>query len=411
MLCIYKIPDLDVYLVIELSYDGTTWSYFYASALESVGTIIQLDVADFGPFYVLAFMALNNSNETVVSTYYRDVEANTQLFCLVQQTDPTFGTVCNFNGQLVGGYMASEELWPELGTNAVAWSAIGSFQFDPAQDIVAGSATLFLNNVSQSAAIIYKVLPLENCVAVYSDAGKLLLRPNVVGNSFTYGSQPLSGFGVSSGNHVAGDKSIHGFVDIRNDFWTLTSSGELTLRGYREWLDDIMSVDTIVSYAPKNKSFYISNGVECLIINEFGAHKAHQLPSSVFQGFDGYLYGTLDDNEDEEARIVTDNLDFGSRGIKSVESLLVGISQSEGIADMAVDWRVHKSAVFQRSSYVTGGPTAEAAIHVAALDFRLVLKADTYVGTYVHYLMPNIKYSDQRFKRGTIPAQYQVGEA
>jgi len=116
------------------------------------------------------------------------------------------------------------------------------------------------------------------------------------------------------------------------------------------------------------------------------------------------------DNNDLEARIATDNLDFGSRGIKSVESLLVGLDHPElTLSDSSVDWRMSSNESFQNSDWIPIGYNGESAIHVAAREFRLKARISNYINTRIDYLTANVKYSDQRFKRGISPTQANRG--
>jgi hypothetical protein len=116
------------------------------------------------------------------------------------------------------------------------------------------------------------------------------------------------------------------------------------------------------------------------------------------------------DDLDYEARITTDNLDFGSRGIKHVESLLIGLDHSSTtFADSSVNWRMESSDSFQDSAWIPIGPNGESGIHVGAREFRLRTRISNYIDAKLEYLVPNIKYSDQRFKRGISPTQANRG--
>jgi hypothetical protein len=251
----------------------------------------------------------------------------------------------------------------------------------------------------------------------YSDAGRFLLTPNPTPNGFTYGVKDLDGFGITSGNHVAGDKFIHGFIDVHRDFWTLESphfsspiGGNYKKLGYRNYIMDLLDIgDVIVSYVSKNKRFYISNGHQCLIINEFGACHVFQCPSSVIKASDGRLYGTFLSNPDTTGLLVSDGLDFGSRGLKSIEAIVGGVDATVGATvQYSVDWRHSRQSAFSRLPWRSVSPRGEARIGVTASEFRLAVRISNYADAQVEWLGVNIKFPDNRFKRGLSLAEANI---
>jgi len=397
------------------------WNGTSVGSLGAIADIAQLNIADFGPFYVISLM---NSNNSIVRTYMRDPSAiiSTTLDPLENQliipsTEPAFVCCCNFNGQLVGGniYAPSNETtnyWSALGTNCILWSGIGSSEFNPAIDPTAGFRELITSYASGKKATIYSTLPLQEGVICYTDHGIVALVNDTVQNIATYGLVPLKSLGIASGNHVAGDNYIHGFIDLNCDFWTLENTsfrlldqqgGKLTKRGYRDVIAALFATSSpvIVSYLPRDNSFYISNGLKSLVINRFGAGLVHQAVSGLFEGYDKKLYGTFFDSGDLQGRITLESVDFNARGIKSLEALLAGISCASSTAvTYATDYRMSKNSSFKRSLSKRGGPRAEARIGVSALEFRPNITFSSYVESELEYLRANVKFPDGRFRRG-----------
>lgn len=397
--------------IFESHYDGVDWSYFPVSIVEQPMEKPIISTADFGPFYVIS---LYDSEAAIpYATYVRDIEETEEFHCLIEQTKPAFGTCCAHKGQLVGGnvYSPSEDAdnyWAELGSNAIVWSGIGRFEFDPTVDITAGYMQLLPSSTSTELPIVHRVFSLGDNVVAYTNSGNVILTPRLVGQAVTFGTRRMPGLGISSGNYVAGDDTIHGFIDLSNDFWTLDVSNKLTKRGYREWITELIGEGEHLemSYVADLNRFYISSSSQCLVITETGAYHSHQCPSSVIKTFDGVLHANYMDTGIVRADAVLDSMDFGSRGLKSVESVTCDIDLDSGAsATFAVDYRYDKSEDFVRSSYRSGGPTGEASILITALDFRLCIRASSYLNCEINSIMANIKYSDQRFKRGTVPAQ------
>lgn len=393
--------------------DVEEWRFFTAGTMLSMGIASDISIADFGPFYVVAAYE-TVENPTARTMYVSDITEDVPDEKLVDYELITFGTTCNFRGQCIGGNITDaedESYWVNLSSDCIVWSGIGSFEFDPEVDPTAGFTRLKFAYVSNQRAVIRRVKSLGDKLVVYSDSGINILSPQVIGDTYTFGEEQLPLLGVKRGNYVAGSDSIHGFIDMRNVFWTIDKSGKLSERGYREWISEMVEEEPniIVSYIARANRFYICNGIRCLLINDFGACHVYQLPSGVVQLDTGELYATQMELSDYEARIVTDSLDFGSRGIKSVESLVSNISTDQADVTMAVEWKSNHNAEFVRGAAKNVNPGGEANIGVAGVDFRLCLTASDFTDTELRYLMANIKYSDQRFKRGTVPAQLYMG--
>jgi len=409
LFAIMKVEEETTYYIIEANYDGANWSWFLAAFLNNVGIINYVDFADFGPFYVLSIV--NTLGQ--VYTYYRDTTASTETLCLVAQDAPAFGTACNFRGQLIGGNISSDDApWDSLTSRSIVWSAIGNAELDPGTNVMAGFSTLLLDSVSSEVPIIKRVMPLGRQVAVYSDSGVLMLSPSVQGPSYTLGQELVQIAGVRSGNHIAGDRLVQGLIDLENKFWVIEAGGKIGEIGYQEFIAPIVEHEneTIVSYLEKDRTFYISNGVDCLVINQYGAYKCHQLVSSVLRTPSGMLLGTWDTTDDETAYISTDSMDFGSRGIKSLESVTVDFTaDGDYLAYVGADFKYDGRANFVRFRDVLCNPEGEAGLHVAAANFRLRFTLSDYTNAELRYLLANIKYSDQRYKRGTVPGQLEVG--
>lgn len=387
-----------------------------------LATLIEtVDIADFNLFYVVSTFGytVDEVPLPITQTYIKDLRA-TEFSRLAIFSSPTMGVVCNYKNQFVGANIVNpiEGIWAGLSTDGIIWSGIGNFVLDPTVDYTAGFLPgEFLYSGAQKV-IIYKLLPLDSRylpgVVAYSNTGKVLLTPETTPTGFTYGVKKLGGLGISSGNHVAGDDFIHGFIDTDRDFWILESphnsspvEGNFKKLGYRDYILDLFDfISTedhrvIVSYVPKSKRFYISNGNKCLVINEFGAYHSFQCVSSVIKAPNGSLYGTFKNLSNTTAYIVSDTLDFGTRSLKSIESIFGGVgAASKEIISYSVDYRVAKDKLFNRLPYRIINPRGEARIGVTASEFRLVVSISNYLEASIDWLMINTKFSDSRFRRG-----------
>ena len=386
-----------------------------ASLIETVS------IADFNLFYVISTFGYTADEVAIPSirTYIKDLTA-TEFSRIIPFSSPPMGAICNYNNQFVGANIAknSTDVWSGLSSDGVVWSGIGNFDLDPSSELTAGFMLGSFPNVSGQVPIIHALLPLDSRympgVVVYSDAGRFLMTPNQTPTGFAYGVKDLDGYGITSGNHVAGDNFIHGFIDIHRDFWTIESphfsspiGGNYKKLGYRDYIKELFDYTStedhrvIVSYISKNKRFYISNGNKCLIINEFGACHSFQCVSSIIKASDGRLYGTFKNLPDTSAYIVSDMLDFGTRGLKSIESVFGSVRTAQGEhASYSADYRMNKQDKFNRLPYRAVNPRGEARIGVTAGEFRLVVSISNYLEAAIEWLIMNIKFSDSRFRRG-----------
>lgn len=368
------------------------------------------DIADFGPYFILAMQNKVGTNHTV-NSYMMHLDSN----LLIPMTPLQCGTLCNFRGQLMCGNISSTNpYWETLSSNGIVWSGIGVMEFDPLIEKTSGFREVFFPNVSTNKARIHKIMPLASTVIVYSDSGNVVLTPGSVNNSYVFGEEVLDGLGIRSGNHIAGNEIIHGFIDLKYEFWTMTAKDGMNKLGYREFIEPIVSHanDTIVSYLPHYHRFYISNGIETLVINSHGAYTTHQLVSGVAAGNEGTMYGTFDETIDTEGRTFSDIMDWGSRDIKSIETIVAGIRLgADATAQFCVDWRMNNKGSFNRSTWKPTGPTGEAFIGVSAAEFKLGVKIDDPAGAELTYILPAVKFLDRKFRRGIAPGATRYNEA
>ena len=407
-------PNGGAYL-LELYFIDSAWTQRTAGLIGTSSRISQVDIADFGDWYVVAGLDISGRAYSFTKVAAVIPPYNTPTTAVVMPTQVNFGTCCNFRGQFLAGNIQTDDvnsIWYQYGSSGIIWSEIGNYELDPTIDRTSGFKQEQFPFNTGVKPVIYSMLPTLEGVVVYSNSGVVLLRPDLVNNTFAYSAQNREGIGVASGRHCAGDLYIQGYVNLDREFYIVEANGQQTKRGYKEIITRMFNEDprVVVSYLPKDYRFYISNSIECLIVNKFGAYQCHQKVAGAAVAPNGILYGSFMDDLDVEARITTDNLDFGSRGIKSVESLLVGLDHSlASFGDSSVEWRMESNENFSDYAWIPIGPNGESGIHVAAREFRIKTRISNYIDSRLDYLVPNIKYSDQRFKRGISPTQANRG--
>jgi hypothetical protein len=401
----------------------TSSNYWAITPVLNLGSSINIQsvtIADFDDFSVVSTFGYDSLLQPIRQMFVRDF-TEPVIFGVsgfIQAADIVLGNVLNNNGQLIGANASviSGTTWDNLNSKSIIWSGIGDYSFDPLVNKTAGTIQGLIGDHSKQHPNIYRLMRLGELVLAYGDSGIVVLAPIFAENIFTYGTKRLPGYGIISGNHVAGDNSLQGFIDSRGDFWTIDASLKLTRRGYQEYILELLTYThsnndyrTIVSYLPDKRRFYISNGNKCLVINEFGAYHTFQSVSSIVQISQGN-YATTLDAADVSAYITTDKIDYNSRGFKSVEALLSSIRVPIATTAVfnAVDWRLAQGATMTRSPLYRADPGGQSGIHVTAIDFRLHTEISTYVDAEFYDFQANVKFSDARYKRGTSPGQYNT---
>jgi hypothetical protein len=404
-------------------YDEGNWYAVVVGDLGNHADIDQIEVADFGPYYIVSVMGIADDSSVTIRNYARDITVESGLSAVVALSTtlyPTFACCCNFNGQLIiGGLQTTVSPWTEVGLNGVAWGAIGKLALNPTTNPTAGFRALpWKSQGGYDTGITFKVMKLGSNVVAYGDGGKVLMVPAVVGNTSTFGFKHIPGLGVSSGNHVAGDEHLHGWIDLNGEFWTMAEGSGPEKRGYKSYIDTILAYThatldyrTVVSYVPLDQTFYISNGYSCLVINQYGAYTTHQLVTSIGMSNKRELLGFFMDSLDVEGRIVTHDLDFKLRGIKTIGLVEAGIHHELGTSNNAyatADFRYNKTSSYTRKSWTPMNPSGTSTIMAAGEEFRVGVKADNYVGMKLDYLNLKVKITDRRFMRGL--AAYSVDQ-
>ena len=412
--CSAGLPSGDSHLVLyELINSSNIWTAVAYYDFGVLTYIDQIDITDFGRFYVATVFGYNGSTATITSAIRNPGDSSPYHTTLPTIKCPQFITGCNFNGQaVIGGIISTSSPWDNLNLSGVAWSGIGNFDFRPEETgHVAGFRQMPWEN--EGKGIVYKVKALGKGVMVYGDGGSAFIYPSSE-PTFTYGLEELNIAGVSSGNHVAGDNKIQCFIDTNYDLCMIDKGIKLEKLGYREFMRDLVTYSpgagdgrTLMSYVPERRCFYISNGNECYILTEFGLYSTDQMVTSAGD-YKGTLCGFWRDGADEEIRLTTDSLDFRSQGRKIVESIEVGGFYQHGSdydLSASVDFKNdYKENSFESLSWRILNPNGMASIKVDARNFRIKLKGTTYKNATfdLSSLVAKLKYTDKRNIRGRL---------
>ncbi len=396
--------DLKVY---ELYCNGDDWySVGEKGRIGPVARILNVDVASFGPYYIIAASGLNGT-----VPWYKMMQRqmgtslSTETVYPVNANIMPYGrTVCNFRQQaIIGGLSSNVKPWLGLGECSVAWSGIGTndCRYGDGQDKTAGAMKMPWDENGHGK--VYKVLPIGNAVRVYGDRGILDLVPTE--NSF--GRRPHGGMGIINENACAGDELIHGFISNQNDFWLSTEEGVKKL-GYRKHLETLTNDRIIVKYEPVYRRFYISDGTLAFILSEGGLYSTHQCMTSIGV-FKGTLAGITKANADTKIRLATTEFDVGNQSMKTVESVEFGANYSTSTditLTAALSTKYEYKGDFIDLDYVTLNERGIFTQKITGREFKLKMQAtyDSDGEFSLNNIRTKIKFSDKHNIRGRISA-------
>lgn len=402
----FAVEGTQVYL-FELVCADNTWTATYLDDLGTYATLENVEVMDFGAFYVV-MAYIKGDTVSVKSVYRKPLEdaGTSAIGDLPTVHAPIALTGCNFNKvAVVGGIDTKPTDWvgDDLGLGSIMWSGIGRFTFLPRVDRSAGYITQ-VPWATHTGGTVLRIMRLGDVVKVYGDTGTCDLRHHAAPSS-TFGMKETQMPGITAPSSVGGDSLIHCAIDRDGYLWLDTGEGAKKV-GYKEYMEELIddsdSIPVRVSYVPQFRRFYISNKVKCYVLNEWGLYETNQLVTSA-GSYRGVLCGFFDDTEDYEWRVTTGTLDFGARGSKTIERLGVGASYyhaSSHPVQARVQWRRDyqndKDTFSDDAGWKQVSDKGLAFPYVTGNEFRIKIKGTTYVTATLSldYIKMLIKYNE-----------------
>lgn len=397
-------------VLFEMTYLYGSWK---ATPVYELGAIVDIDsieIADFGPFYVLsACKTIGNSSSGLVIVRDSTADAGIGSVSLLPTDDiPSFVTCCNFKGQLiVGGILESINYagyseWEDLGVSHVAWSGIKNYTFRPDIDPTAGFCRVWWSRGDLGK--VFSVKPVKDRVMVFGDLGLMALDPFSAGMATGFALKYVRGHGIQMACHVAGDENVVFFIDKNKDLWMTQDGEKMELLGYREFINGLTNADIILTYVPQKKRLFISDGVKGYCLTEQGLYSTNQCICSAGIA-NGEYVGLYADNADYKLRLETNTYDFKQRGKKTLEVIEVGgeFVNSTHYMDVATKYKNdYNSSTFTTSTYKKLNPNGFAFPIVTADEFRLLIRGGDYRNAVanISHLKGRIKMVDKRSIRG-----------
>jgi hypothetical protein len=343
-----------------------------------LGTLMEF--IDFGEY---AFMT-----NGVAMIYYK-VSTSTWTTIIADATIPMVKTVCNMNGQAVGGGISS--VWYDCDETFYVWSKIGAMDFTPELSNEAGYRRC------PYGGEVFHVRKLGTNVIGYSSKGITLMKPV---------NDPVPGYGFAEFYHlglinrgaVDGCTMDHLFVDEDYNLVRINEKGPMVL-GYQYFISQLAGEDIIVNYDPRNGDYYIGNSEKTFLLSSNGLTEVNQHPSAVWEGDINGTFMLPDTVDSRLPYITTEAFDFQYKGQKTIaviETDAFSVTGAEAAVDYAFDLTTWSSA-----SFIPINNMGIATVTAAGNMFRFKLKfTDISDDFRIGYIGVRYKMTDLRGIRG-----------
>lgn len=306
---------------------------------------------------------------------------------------PVMGTVIDISLDMS---LSVEAKWyiASIRNNWVEWSKIGEASFIRDRTNEAGDRPMSWNGWA------WRVLKLGELVIVYGDNGICVMTP-VTDPVATFGFKDIAKVGIKSPWSVAGTDHVHFFITGLGELWKFTSKGPERL-GFKEFLSPL--TNPVLNYDETNDRLFISDGSSGYVYDE-GLGGGYASITGITNAF----VTSPSAMPAVPISIMTDTIDLGHRGIKTLTFVEIGTDTTEDLF-VSVDFRYTKDEAWRSSEWVKTNPEGVARITVAAVEFRVRIKQTTYDELRIDYINVRHQRSDSRFLRGPIFEQPDQGE-
>jgi len=262
--------------------------------------------------------------------------------------------------------------------NWVRWSAIGVLDFTITRSNVAGERPLnWKGNV-------WALKWLGDKIVAYGENGVSFLIPVDV----KYGLRPIYPMGLRGKQAVVDIGEAHYFIDSSGQLCKLDPS--LKVIGYSEYLRELTST-VVMSWDLQDRLIFICDGLRGFVFDPETSSLCRG-PVNVsgigYQNGQRYVVGP-EVISTPNLEFITDIYDFGSRFGKHITSVEVGVDTFGYAIDIevAVEYRLDKSADFIRTSWVPLDSRGIAFISCFGYEFRFHLRASDAAQFHIDYLI------------------------
>lgn len=278
-------------------------------------------------------------------------------------------------------------------SNWVGWSKIGqaSFVMDVSND--AGFKQM------EWPGYVYDVRKLGDSVVIYGSNGISLALP-VSSPAPTFGFKELYRGGIKSKLSVAGDEFVHYFVDKIGCLYQVNVDKGVQKLGYEEFLSTMTT--PVLLWDSMLSRLYISDSETGYTFNGGALGGGYKNITGVARVENSTIsFVSPEDIELDGIGICTDTIDFGSRGMKIVDSVQYGIDTDSRVY-AAIDYRYSTDESFKTTKWVRLNREGIAHIRVSGTDFRFRLRSDSHIFAELSYISIQLVSNDHRYRHGEV---------
>ena len=259
---------------------------------------------------------------------------------------------------------------------------------------------------------VLAIRKLNSRIIVYGSNGIVGLFPHSSRDAdiTTYGMVNLSRVGIPRRSFVGGDDNQHIFIDTEGNLWGISGEFSLQKIGYRRELSQLLDQDIAIekNTYDNRREFYISGKHTSFLLTQNGLSEFRQQVTS-YTFMDGGHLGIVSPINDKVARVVTNQIDLATRGIKTVTALSLSFQGGKNVK-VAIDYRHNTSDKFSRTEFVPVNSEGNAMLRITGVDFRAVVESEDFQDFELDYIQLRWQSDDRRFVRGTFAApDQQVG--
>lgn len=367
--------------VYSVSADMNTITHIFTVDALTFGTGYRMELADFGEY---AFMT-----NGVVMIYWDTLTLAWQA-TTGETNIPLLGTICNFNGQAVGGCVLSA--WHDCDETFYIWSKIGEMDFTPDRQNEAGYRRCPFGGE------VYHVRKLTNYIIGYSSKGLTIIYP-VSSPAATFGFRELSDIGPINRGAMDGNFKKHLYIGSDLVVRLVTEEGVKEL-GYKHLMDELDNEDIIVNYDRSTGDFFIGNSVKTFLLSPYGMTEIQQHPSTVWRTDPDNVYMLPATVDSFYPTITSGAFDFGYRGQKTTAVVETDAFYGDD-PEASVDYSFDNINWSTSLDFIPINDQGVATIVAAGVMFRVKIRFSQIYDLFkIGYMLLRYKMTDLRSVRG-----------
>jgi len=235
---------------------------------------------------------------------------------------------------------------------------------------------------------VVRLQPLDKAAVAYCEDGVAALIPHVEPTP-TLGEQRLTDAGIHGRAAAGGDQYTQLYVDKAGYVRRIGAGLKVDMLDAHEWFETLS--DITVAYDSARNEFHVagtSGGtIYSYCLTETGWCETPRCTTSVAV-IDGVAQGVTEASDRwSDFRAVTDTLDMGTRAMKTVTEIEIGLSSGSNVMTVQLDYKLDRADTDWRpGAPLTLRGKGVAHTMTTGVEFRLVITAAAYSTVEIDYI-------------------------